>query len=125
MFGEVPASSDLRIANERLRTRWCIQAGSVGTFWLADPDDLSGEQGFCASKAIARAEEAVTGSGFKRLGYLANLLWPNETAVIELARKNRSKGVIRLDPAVKVRGTMNKRWGLWVNVSIAGAAVDS
>ena len=80
---------------------------------------------FDAKKLMARAEEYATGSAFKRLGYLAEQLWPAEKAVIDLAHENRTTGVIRLDPAVKSRGKMNKRWGLWVNVAIDGAAVDS
>jgi predicted transcriptional regulator of viral defense system len=44
---------------------------------------------------------------------------------VELAYRHRTKGVIRLDPAVKSQGKMNKRWGLWINVVIDGAVVDS
>jgi predicted transcriptional regulator of viral defense system len=80
---------------------------------------------FDVERLIARAEEHATGSGFKRLGYLAELLWPEEKSLIEVAHRHRTTGVIRLDPAIKSRGKMNKRWGLWVNVSIQGAAGDS
>jgi predicted transcriptional regulator of viral defense system len=77
---------------------------------------------FDAEKLIAQAREHGTGSAFKRLGFLAELLWPGEKAIIDLAHQHRTTGVIRLDPAVKSRGKMTKRWGLWANVTIDGAA---
>jgi predicted transcriptional regulator of viral defense system len=80
---------------------------------------------FAPKKLLGRAEESATGSAFKRLGFLAERLWPDERAIIEVAYKHRSKGVIRLDPAVKSRGAMSKRWGLWANVVIDEAAYDS
>ena len=58
------------------------------------------------------------GAGFKRLGYLAEQLWPGEEHIINTARQHLSKGVIKLDPAVKVPGRLNKKWGLWINVTI-------
>jgi predicted transcriptional regulator of viral defense system len=48
-----------------------------------------------------------------------------EDALIEAAHRRRTTGAIRLDPAVKSFGRMTKRWGLWVNVDIDGAAVDT
>jgi predicted transcriptional regulator of viral defense system len=80
---------------------------------------------FDSKLLIARAEEHATGSAFKRLGYLVERLWPNEKAIIDLAHSRRTKGVIRLDPSVKGRGKMNKRWGLWINVAIEGASIGS
>ena len=47
--------------------------------------------------------------------------WPDATALLDAARERRTKGVIRLDPSVKSRGRMNKRWGLWINVAITPA----
>jgi len=58
------------------------------------------------------------GAGFKRLGYLAEQLWPDEKHLIDGAHQHLSKGVIKLDPAVKGQGRLNKRWGLWINVTI-------
>ena len=80
---------------------------------------------FDPKKLVARANEAATGAGFKRLGYLAERLWPHEKIIIDVAYKHRTKGIIRLDPAVKGRGKMSKRWGLWVNVLVDEAADDS
>lgn len=80
---------------------------------------------FDAKKLTAQAEAHATGSAFKRLGYLAERLWPGEKAIVDLAHQHRTTGFIRLDPTVMSRGKMSKRWGLWANVTIDGAAVDS
>jgi len=76
---------------------------------------------FDSNRLIARAQEHASGAAFKRLGFLAEQLWPREKAIIDLAYQHRTTGIIRLDPAVKSRGKMKKRWGLWVNVTIDGA----
>jgi predicted transcriptional regulator of viral defense system len=61
------------------------------------------------------------GAAFKRLGYLLEALVPDERGLIAHAREHRTAGIIKLDPAVRSRGRLNKRWGLWVNVSISNA----
>jgi predicted transcriptional regulator of viral defense system len=76
--------------------------------------------GFDAKRLLARAGERGSGAAWKRLGYLAEALWPGEDGILEAARTHRSQGVIRLDPAVKDRGRMSKRWGLWINVDVEG-----
>lgn len=60
-----------------------------------------------------------TGAAFKRAGYLAEVLAPKEKAFIEAARDRRTAGIVRLDPAIRSKGKLSKRWGLWVNASIA------
>jgi predicted transcriptional regulator of viral defense system len=77
------------------------------------------------TKLIARAEEHATGSAWKRLGYLSEQSWPDEKAIVDLALTRRTAGLIFLDPAVKSRGTISKRWGLWVNVNVEEASSDS
>jgi predicted transcriptional regulator of viral defense system len=69
-------------------------------------------------KLLQRLEERGRGSAFKRLGYLAEALWPDIREVVDTARRRRTSGLIKLDPSVKTRGRINKRWGLWVNVSL-------
>jgi len=61
------------------------------------------------------------GAAFKRLGYLLEALMPDERTLIDHARKRRTAGIIKLDPAVRTPGRLSKRWGLWVNVSIPNA----
>jgi len=60
------------------------------------------------------------GAAHKRAGYLAETLWPGATNLIEVARCGSTKGVVKLDPANRDRGTMLTRWGLWVNAGVGG-----
>jgi predicted transcriptional regulator of viral defense system len=60
------------------------------------------------------------GAAAKRVGYLAELLWPSATTLIAGAYALRTTGVVKLDPSVARRGRKNSRWGLWLNVSLDG-----
>ncbi len=71
------------------------------------------------------AKEVHSGAVWKRLGYLAELLWPEETALLDKARSSITAGNIRLDPAVRRRGKLVRRWRLWVNVPINREAQSS
>jgi predicted transcriptional regulator of viral defense system len=66
------------------------------------------------------AGEVGTGAVWKRLGYLAELLWPGEQALRDEAAKRLTAGNVRLDPMVRQRGTLRRRWRLWVNVAVRG-----
>jgi predicted transcriptional regulator of viral defense system len=69
-------------------------------------------------KLLTRMDELSVGAGYKRLGYLAELLMPERHEIVEHAQSRRTTGTIRLEPSIKARGKMSKRWGLWVNVAI-------
>jgi len=70
-------------------------------------------------RKVARALEGLgRGAAFKRIGFLAERLWPDANELVALALEHRSSGVIKLDPSVKGRGRLNKRWGLWMNVNL-------
>jgi len=69
-------------------------------------------------KLLQRLKERGHGSAFKRMGYLAEALWPDAQDVVDAAWRQRTSGLIKLDPSVKTRGSMSKRWGLWVNVPL-------
>jgi predicted transcriptional regulator of viral defense system len=62
------------------------------------------------------------GSALKRLGYLAEMLWPHEAAIPAAARKRLSAGLVKLDPAVRAPGRISKRWGLRVNAAVGQEA---
>jgi predicted transcriptional regulator of viral defense system len=70
------------------------------------------------SRLVETLGELGRGAAFKRLGYLAETLWPEETDLIEAAYEHRSAGLIALDPSVRTKGRINKRWGLRINASI-------
>lgn len=65
---------------------------------------------------LLELERRASGAAFRRAGYLAERLWPGASDLIAGALANRPAGVIRLDPVIQGRGTMSRRWGLWVNV---------
>lgn len=67
---------------------------------------------------IACAMEVANGTAWKRLGYIAEIFWPNEKILIIEARKNISTGYSKLDPKIASRGRLNSKWRLWVNVNL-------
>jgi predicted transcriptional regulator of viral defense system len=69
-------------------------------------------------KLVDETAQLAKGAALKRLGYLAETLWPDLPDVARVARARLPKGVIKLDPSVNTRGRLNKRWGLWINVAI-------
>jgi predicted transcriptional regulator of viral defense system len=67
-------------------------------------------------KLLNEAREAESGAVWKRLGYLFEVLWPKEELVISEASRKLAAGNIKLDPLVKARGKLVKRWRVWSNV---------
>ena len=70
------------------------------------------------ARLVALAEKCASGAAWKRLGYLAEVLWPAENTVPSVAMKHLSSGNARLEPALRQRGRLLKRWRLWVNVDL-------
>ena len=71
-------------------------------------------------KLIVTAKKHGSGAAWKRLGYLAEVLWPDETRLAEEARRRITMGNARLDPAIKRPGRLLRRWGILVNVTVSG-----
>lgn len=55
---------------------------------------------------------------FKRLGYLCELLFPNETELIGIAQRNISSGYSKLDSAGPAVGAHVRKWGLIINCQV-------
>jgi predicted transcriptional regulator of viral defense system len=70
------------------------------------------------SKLLNEAREADSGAVWKRLGYLCEILWPAEDSIVTEAFRKVSAGNIKLDPSVKARGKLVKRWRVWSNVDL-------
>jgi predicted transcriptional regulator of viral defense system len=70
-------------------------------------------------KLLNEAREADSGAVWKRIGYLAEMLWPKEESIVSEASRKLTAGNIKLDPLVKARGKLVKRWGVWSNVDLA------
>jgi predicted transcriptional regulator of viral defense system len=62
------------------------------------------------------------GVAFKRLGFLAERLFPGDKGIVEACLRGRSSGVVRLDPSVTDRRRLSKKWGLWVNAAVEVAS---
>jgi predicted transcriptional regulator of viral defense system len=69
-------------------------------------------------KLLNEAREADSGAVWKRLGYLTEILWPKEESIVSEASRKLTAGNIKLDPLVKARGKLVKRWGVWSNVDL-------
>lgn len=69
-------------------------------------------------KLLNETREADSGAVWKRLGYLTEMLWPKEESIISEASRKLTAGNIKLDPLVKARGKLVKRWGVWSNVDL-------
>lgn len=69
-------------------------------------------------KLVQEATKAANGAAWKRLGYLAEILWPNAINVLGAAREHISAGYSSLDPAIHRRGRLVRRWNLWINTPI-------
>jgi len=73
-------------------------------------------------KLIAELDASGTGAAFKRLGFLAEALELDAQAIIDAAGTRKTTGIVKLDPAIRSRGRLLKRWGLWVNASVREAS---
>ncbi len=58
------------------------------------------------------------GAQAKRLGWLLETMGVGETVVIDELLSRKSAGYIKLDPAIRSRGKLSKRWGLWINADV-------
>lgn len=91
-----------------------------GARHLADVMRRYGESAERDFRKLANtARESANGAAWKRLGYLAELLWPKEEELLNEARKHLTTGNVKLDPKVPRRGTLLRRWRLWVNAGVS------
>ncbi len=74
---------------------------------------------------IAYGDRLGNQAAFKRLGYLLEELQLDASALITACRSRRSAGLIALDPSVKARGRILRRWGLRITVPVAVLAETS
>ena len=68
-------------------------------------------------RLLGLATEVASGAAWKRLGFLAEHIWSQEPTVAQAAARHVTAGYVRLDPGVRNRGKLVKRWRLWINVS--------
>lgn len=70
------------------------------------------------SKLVMTATKYANGAAWKRLGYLAEQVLPSPEAIIDAASAHLKAGYSKLDPAVRSKGRLARRWRLWINVSV-------
>lgn len=64
------------------------------------------------------ADRAGNRTAFKRLGYLLEALEIDAPNLLEISRARRSAGLTKLDPSIRSRGRIAKRWGLRINAHV-------
>lgn len=69
-------------------------------------------------KILEYLERESRAAGIKRFGLLVERLFPSESKLIAAAHALGRSGVVRLDPSIRNKGRLVKKWGLWVNASI-------
>jgi len=71
------------------------------------------------NRLLEYSQKLGNGTVFKRLGFLVETLRiPDTTKLAEACRSRRTSGLTMLDPSVKSRGRIVKRWNLLVNVAL-------
>lgn len=73
---------------------------------------------------IRVANDIAHGAAWKRLGFLAEHLWPTEERLIARAREHITTGYTKLDPAVEAKGKPLRRWRLRMNAQIPSERED-
>jgi predicted transcriptional regulator of viral defense system len=111
----VPLSSRERtIADALVDPRWVGGVRHLADIFRAYRDGKSWKP----DELLAEVAKRSSGAAFKRLGYLAETLGIDSVQIAETALNRRSTGIVRLDPAIRTRGRLLKRWGLWINASV-------
>ena len=73
---------------------------------------------FDAAKLLEELSRSANGAAWKRFGYLIELLRPEQESMLAAAHSNLSAGNIKLDPAIRSKGRLLRRWRLWVNAGL-------
>ncbi len=62
------------------------------------------------------------GAAWKRLGFLIEALPGADARLTDVARQKLTAGNVKLDPSLKGKGHLLRRWGLWINSPITAKA---
>lgn len=73
---------------------------------------------------LREMEFVGTGAAYKRLGFLVEASGLRTDEIVAAALARRTSGVVKLDPAIKTKGRLNKRWGLWLNADVGNVEAE-
>lgn len=73
---------------------------------------------------IAYADRLGNRAGFKRLGFVLEHLGVDALELVEACLDRRSAGLVALDPSVRVKGRIVRRWGIRANVRLGTPGGD-
>jgi predicted transcriptional regulator of viral defense system len=73
---------------------------------------------------IAYADRLGNRAGFKRLGFVLEHLGVDALRLVEACLARRSAGLVALDPSVRVKGRIVRRWGIRANVRLGTPGGD-
>lgn len=82
----------------------------VKAYWRKDKIDLA--------KIFRYASKMENGALFKRLGYVAEEIMNAPSDFLDECRTSLTTGNAVLDPNIKAKGRLVRRWRLWVNVDV-------
>lgn len=108
------------IVDAAIDPRWLGGFRHLADVFVAYSTDRTAD----AEALLRELRRSGNGAAAKRIGYLAEQLWPSAHELIDGALAARSTGVVKLDPAIARRGRKHSRWGLWLNVALDGVTAQ-
>lgn len=91
---------------------WVGGGGQLIAIFRSAVDDAR----ITAESMLSVVTEAPTGAALGRLAVLVDRYWPSAIDVTAYVAEHRGTGYVRFDPDVKDNGSLNTRWGVWLNV---------
>ena len=92
---------------------WVGGGGQLIAIFRSAVDDAR----ITAESVLSAVTEAPTGAALGRLAVLVDRYWPSAMDVTAYLAEHRGAGYVRFDPDVKDNGSLNTRWGVWLNVA--------
>ena len=113
---QIPVSSRERTLVDGLRNPE-ICGGLRTLFFMLR--EYSNSREFNSASLLREMKSFGNGAAWKRLGYMTELVRSDDHEISDVARAHMSEGISRLEPAIKKKGRLLRRWRLWINVSLS------
>lgn len=112
------SSAERTVVDAAVNPNWVGGGRQLAAVLAAYRERRNADQRILASEL----ESHGNGAAAKRIGFLAERLWPDASDLIKMCLESKSLGLSKLDPSVEARGNLVTRWGLWANVRVTEAA---